>query len=189
MRRQSTLRSTGVALKMRMFCRRLDLKSHPTSAARCSRGPALSLSKGLCVWLLAWTTLAGPSLSAADTLVISEFAASNSAGLQDENGDRSDWIELFNAGTNTVNAVGWSLTDSVDDPTKWVFPATNVAPGAFLVVFASGKDRRVPGAPLHTRFSLSAGGEYLALYRPDGTVASEFAPVFPAQLPDVSYGT
>src|SRR6185503_5999380 len=26
-------------------------------------------------------------------------------------------------------------------------------------------------------------------YRPDGTVASEFAPAFPPQLPDVSYGT
>ena len=125
---------------------------------------------------------------AAQTLIISEFMASNSAGLQDEDGDRPDWIEIFNTGTNAVNAAGWSLTDSSDDLTKWTFPATNIPPGAFLVVFASGKDRRVPGAPLHSRFSLSASGEYLALVRPDGTIASEFAPVFPPQVPDISYG-
>src|SRR5262249_7748846 len=34
---------------------------------------------------------------------------------------------------------------------------------------------------------LSKNGEYLALVRPDGSVATEFAP-FPAQYPDVSYG-
>ena len=32
------------------------------------------------------------------------------------------------------------------------------------------------------------GGEYLALVRPDGTVASEFAPTYPPQRRDVSYG-
>jgi hypothetical protein len=31
-------------------------------------------------------------------------------------------------------------------------------------------------------------GEYLALARPDGSIASEFKPKFPPQLPDVSYG-
>jgi len=110
-----------------------------------------------------------PALRAADGVIIAEFLASNTSGLQDENGDNSDWIELFNAGTVPVNLAGWALTDSAADPTKWIFPSTNIAPGGFLIVFASGKDRRVPGAPLHTRFSLSAGGEYLGLIRPDGS--------------------
>jgi hypothetical protein len=125
---------------------------------------------------------------AADQVVISEFLASNSNGLRDEDGDYSDWIELFNSGVTPVNLGGWFLTDTASDLAKWSFPPTNIAPGGFLVVFASGKDRRVPGAPLHTRFSLSASGEYLALVRPDGSIASEFGPTYPEQFPNVSYG-
>ena len=41
---------------------------------------------------------------------------------------------------------------------------------------------------MHTNFKLSADGEYLALIRPDGSIATEFAPEFPPQFPDVSYG-
>src|SRR5688572_30623476 len=127
-------------------------------------------------------------LSAQDTVFISEFVASNSNGLRDEDNDFSDWIEIFNGGTNTVNLDGWFLTDTAGNLTRWRFPATNLPPNGFLVVFASSKNRAVPGAPLHANFSLSAGGEYLALVRPDGvTVASEFAP-FPEQMPNISYG-
>ena len=58
-----------------------------------------------------------------------------------------------------------------------------------MIVFASNKNRRTPGRPLHTNFKLSADGEYLALVMPDGvTMATEFAPTFPPQFPDVSYG-
>jgi hypothetical protein len=59
----------------------------------------------------------------------------------------------------------------------------------YLLVFASDKDRRASGAPLHTSFALGTEGEYLALVRPDGTtIASQFAPAFPAQRADISYG-
>jgi len=125
---------------------------------------------------------------AAQTVILSELAASNTSGLRDEDGAYSDWIELFNSGTNTVDLSGWFLTDSAGDLAKWSFPATNLPPGGFLVVFASGKDRRVPGAPLHTSFSLSAGGEYLALVQPNGAIASEFSPQFPPQYRNLSYG-
>ncbi len=83
---------------------------------------------------------------------------------------------------------GWRLTDDAAQPAKWVFPAKSLAAGQVLLVWASGKDRRDADEPLHANFKLSAGGEYLALVRPDGTVAHEFAPAFPAQVPDVSYG-
>ena len=106
------------------------------------------------------------TVHAADDVVISEFAASNSNGLRDEDGAYSDWIELFNAGTNAVNLAGWGLSDASGDRFKWQLPSTNLPVGSFLVVFASGKDRRVAGAPLHANFQLSAGGEFLALTRP-----------------------
>jgi hypothetical protein len=126
---------------------------------------------------------------AAETVFISEFLASNSGGLQDEDGASPDWVEIFNSGTNTVNMNGWCLTDSAANLTKWRFPATNVPPNGFLIVFASGKNRAVPGAPLHANFSLNADGEYLALVHPDGvTIANEFAPAFPEQYANISYG-
>ncbi|HEY2951034.1 MAG TPA: lamin tail domain-containing protein, partial [Verrucomicrobiae bacterium] len=130
-----------------------------------------------------------PPLAAADLVEITEFMASNTRTLADEDGAFPDWIELHNAGATTVNLLGWSLTDDPANPTKWRFPATNLAANAYLVVFASGKNRATPGARLHTSFSLGASGEYLALVRPDGfTIATEFAPAFPEQFSDISYG-
>ena len=119
---------------------------------------------------------------------ITEFMASNQSTLADQDGDFSDWIEIQNTSGTSVNLYNWALTDSSGNPMKWLFPATNIASGSFMVIFASGKDRRVAGRELHTNFKLSAEGEYLALVRPDLTVATEFSPEFPQQFPDVSYG-
>lgn len=113
--------------------------------------------------------------------------ASNSSTLVDEDGDASDWIELQNPTAEAVNLLNWSLSDSSGNPGKWRLPATNLPPRSFLVVFASGKNRAVAGQELHTNFKLSAEGEYLGLFDPTGTPATELAP-FPQQFPDVSYG-
>ncbi|MGC8886079.1 MAG: lamin tail domain-containing protein [Verrucomicrobiia bacterium] len=122
-------------------------------------------------------------------LIISEFMASNYRSLADEDGSYEDWIEIHNLGTNTVNLQGWYLTDTKTDLRKWQFPSTNINAGGYIVVFASGKDRRNPGARLHTNFKLNNSGEYLALVKPDGmTIASEFSPAFPPQFSDISYG-
>src|SRR5664280_1691503 len=128
------------------------------------------------------------SLPASAQVRITEFMASNTSTLTDEDGDASDWIEIQNTSSNSVSLLNWALTDSAGNPGKWRFPATNISPKSFMIVFASGKDRVTPGAPLHTNFKLSADGEYLAMFGPDGTVASEISPQFPAQFPDVSYG-
>ena len=120
---------------------------------------------------------------------LSEFMASNTRTLKDETGLYVDWIELFNPADAPLDLRGWSLTDDAGDLNKWRFPATNLPAGGFLVVFASGADRRTPGSRLHTNFQLSAGGEYLALVHPDGvTIASEFKPTYPRQVPDLSHG-
>ena len=122
-------------------------------------------------------------------LMITEFVARNEDGLRDQDGDRHDWIEIFNASDAAVDLDGSYLTDDAGELTKWQFPAISLAPKEYLVVFASGKDRIDPAAPLHTNFQLDADGEYLALVEPDGnTVAVAFAPQFPQQAPDIAYG-
>src|ERR1051325_9653580 len=119
---------------------------------------------------------------------ISEFMADNKKTLADADGDFSDWIEIYNTAATNVNLSGWALTDDATHVKRWIFPSTNLTAKGFMVVFASGKNRAVPGAQLHTDLSLKASGEYLGLLRPNGTVATEFAPTFPAQEPDISYG-
>ena len=133
--------------------------------------------------------LAGVLQSRGADVIISEFMASNTRTLADEDGQYSDWIEVFNRGAEPVDLGGWFLTDNENNLVKWQFPSTNLAPGAFLVVFASGNDRRVAGAPLHTNFKLDAGGEFLALVQPDGvTLVTAFAPTYPQQYADIPYG-
>ena len=135
---------------------------------------------------MAFESLEPRNLLAASA-VISEFLASNSAGIVDQDGNHSDWIEIQNTTTSALNIGGWYLTNDASNPVKWQFPSTTIAAGGFLTVFASGKDRHVSGQELHTNFSLDATGGYLALEMPDQSIASSFAP-YPAQITDVSYG-
>ena len=140
-------------------------------------------------WLAALLSLAALPVTAAP--LITEFLASNQAGLIDEDLAHPDWIEIHNPGPGPVDMGGYTLTDDSlpEMATKWTFPVGATIPaGGYMVVFASGKDRTVVGQNLHTNFSLAAGGEYLALNAPGGTPhLSEWNP-FPVQSADVSYG-
>jgi hypothetical protein len=132
---------------------------------------------------------APPSVPGAGGLVLNEVMTRNDSSWMTADGRFPDWIELYNPGPDTVNLLDWSLTDVATNLTKWRFPPTNIAPGGFVIVFASDKNHRVPGRPLHANFRLNDGGEYLALVGPDGTnVVSEFAPAFRPQFPNVSFG-
>ena len=121
--------------------------------------------------------------------VITEFMADNASTIRDNFGAYSDWIEVHNPTAAPIPLAGWYLTDTATELRKWQFPEVTLAPGEFLVVWASGSSQRNPAQPLHTNFSLRAAGEYLALVAPDGvTIQQQFAPEFPALDPNESYG-
>ena len=120
-------------------------------------------------------------------VIINEFMASNDQTLTDEDGDASDWIELYNNGATDVDLGGWYLTDDDTLVEKWRLPAVTLPANDYLVIFASKKQRAIAGSELHTDFSLKAKGEYLGLVMPDGVmVVQDYAPV--AQFEDQSYG-
>jgi hypothetical protein len=121
-------------------------------------------------------------------VILNEFMASNSTGLRDEDGDTPDWIELRNTNRVAVELGGWFLTDDAANLIKWRFPSVTLEPDGYLVVFASGKDRTTHVNRLHASFQLSSGGEFLALVNPATNVVSSFAPAFPPQQSDVSFG-
>ncbi len=95
---------------------------------------------------------------------INEFMASNTSTLADEDGDYSDWIEIYNPTQFNLDLTNWSLTDDKRQIRKWVFPSVTLKKGCYIIVFASGKNRKVPDDELHTNFNLNGNGEYLALY-------------------------
>lgn len=123
-----------------------------------------------CIVLIGKTAIAQTE----NTVYISEFLASNSKGIVDEDGESSDWIEIYNPTREIVNLSGWALTDDSLNLKKWIFPNVEIASNDFLIVFASLKDRSVAGSELHTSFRLESAGEYLALVDKNGQVTSDY---------------
>ena len=84
----------------------------------------------------------------AQTVQLNELQSANDRTLLDEDGESSDWIELWNPADAAFDLSGFGLSDSPGSPFKWSFDAGSVmAPGEFLVVFASGKNRQPSLAP------------------------------------------
>lgn len=146
----------------------------------------LKYSLNLLVFALSFSIF---SYSQSNKLIISEFMAINDTTLADEDGDFSDWIEIYNPGTETVNLDGWYLTDNPSNLIKWSFPSVSLHADDYLVVFASDKNKTLVSGNLHTNFKLSGSGEFLALVEPDGsTISFSFGDEYPPQQEDVSYG-
>ncbi len=131
------------------------------------------------------TTTALPVLNTGG-LIISEFVANNSE-LEDEFGAKPSWIELFNGTPQSIDLTGWFLTDSKKNLTKWRISGATLTPYNYQVIFASGKDRQLSTTSfLHASFTLAKSGGFVALVRPDGTIASSYD--YTQQDKDVSFG-
>lgn len=96
-------------------------------------------------------------------------------GLTDGDGDREDWIELYNAGATSVNLSGWFLSDDPANPQKWVIPnGQTIGAGAYRTVFCSSKDK-IAGAFMHTNFKLTqTKAESVLLTMANGTTTNTF---------------
>ncbi len=95
-------------------------------------------------------------------IVINEACSYNGNILEDEDGDNSDWIELYNAGNTAVNLDKYALKGN--QSASWELPAIMIQAQEYLIVFASGKDRTFPN--LHSNFKLSKEGETIRLFDP-----------------------
>src|SRR5205814_9280771 len=85
--------------------------------------PPLKSARAYCLFMV----LAGLVFHAAgaDSIVINEIHYN-----PDVKTEPAEFVELFNAGSNTVNLAGWKFVGGLD----FTFPATNVGPGRFVVV-------------------------------------------------------
>ena len=99
-------------------------------------------------------------------IVINEFQAENVSTVQDpEFHAYSDWIELFNSGTTSVDVSGYYLTDNISDTTKWKIPTgTSIPANGYIVIWADNNSIGTHTIGLHTNFKLDNKGTELALY-------------------------
>ena len=134
-------------------------------------------------WSILWLGCAAPQ-QALDTawsphlgasegwsvVVINEFMASNASGLQDDSGAYPDWIELYNPTEEALELDGWMLSDDRQERDKHVLQGQRIDAGGWLLLVADGDTDEGDD---HLGFSLSADGEDIGLYSPDGGVVDE----------------
>ncbi len=130
------------------------------------------------------TLLATSSNPEVGDIVINEFMASNDVTVADQDGEYDDWIELYNNSDQAIELTGYTLSDNIDEPSKWTFPESTVIEGnGYLIVWADD-DEEQDG--LHTSFKLSSSGESIILSNADKVVIDEIT--YTEQKSDASYG-
>jgi len=88
-----------------------------------------------------WMIILLPVIAFGQSVVINEVMSANSNFLADEDGDFSDWIELYNTAAVPVSLNEWGLSDKSGDLRKWLFPDFILPTQSHLLIFASNKDR------------------------------------------------
>ncbi|PVX27150.1 MAG: hypothetical protein CW716_03805 [Candidatus Bathyarchaeum sp.] len=123
------------------------------------------------------------SSSDVSSLFINEFMADNGITVAGPDGYSPDWIELYNAGTQTIDLTGLYLTDNLNNPTRWQFPeGTTIGPKEYLIIWADSD-----GGDNYATFGLDANGEEIGLFDSDGVTLIDSV-TYVKQIQDVSYG-
>jgi len=95
------------------------------------------------------------------TPIISEVSNANGITILDEDGENNDWIEIYNPGDSPIQLNQFFLSDDADMPQMWKFPDLWLNAHAYLLIFASGKDRLTP----INHWETAVSGDSLWLYK------------------------
>lgn len=117
-------------------------------------------------------------------LVISEVMSANSASVPDENGEFSDWLEIYNSRSTDIDMEGVMLTNRTDRIT-FPFPSYTLKAGERVIVFASDRYQLNPAKPFHGKFKIPSVGAHLYMYDPNMYLIDEV--VVPTMTADNSY--
>ncbi|RUQ03498.1 lamin tail domain-containing protein [Curtobacterium sp. HSID17257] len=142
------------------------------------RTPALRLGAGLAtgIALAAGVLTATPAVAAVgddDPTVGTRVTSGPAAGLAidevESNADDTDWVELVNTSSATIDLSGWRFLDSDSSHTAWTLPqGSTIAAGGYLVVDQETTTR--------SGFDFGLGGaDSVRLYDPSGTLTLRYA--------------
>lgn len=73
-------------------------------------------------------------------IYINEICPSNKTIISNTDGNYADWIELFNAGSTSIDLNGYGLSDDSANAYSFTFPHANINSGGYILVFASGNN-------------------------------------------------
>lgn len=122
-----------------------------------------------------------------DKLYISEIMTKNTYTLEDNYGNYSDYIELYNGYGHNLNLEGYHLSDIEYETDRWTFPSITIKANDYLIVYATGKDKcDLEKNICHTNFKLSSKGEIITLTDKNGNIINKFT--YPALSNDLAYG-
>lgn len=98
-----------------------------------------------------------------ESLVLNEILANNHGASPATNG-LPDYLELYNTSTQTIDLSGYSVSDDVLNPARFILPTgTRIAAHGFLRIWC---DNATNAPDLHTGFQINADGQTLALFAP-----------------------
>lgn len=119
---------------------------------------------------------------------ISEVMASNDSVATYPGADYTDWIELYNSGSQSVDLSGYGLSDRLTRGRKWQFPkGTLIGPGEYKVVLCDGTSVTDSSGIIHTGFKINRTAcETLVLTDPEGRILDKM--ILPVQRTNISYG-
>ncbi|MCI1779845.1 MAG: OadG family protein [Bacteroidales bacterium] len=119
---------------------------------------------------------------------INEVVVHNTNGYEDEYGQRSGWLELFNTSNNIVNIGGCYLSDDRNNLLKYRIPKRNpvvkVQPLQHILFFADSNSQK---GVLHLNFKVTCGG-HIYLTSSDGKMLVDSLAIPSAMEDDQSYG-
>jgi large repetitive protein len=120
--------------------------------------------------LVAFSTACGSNDSNSSTgsgptaLYVNEVQSSNKKTIADETGKYPDWIEIYNAGKDTVDLKGYTLADSKN--THVIAGSLPIKAGGYLLLWA---DKNSALGAAHLSFSLSGtNGDAAIIIDPEG---------------------
>ena len=80
-----------------------------------------------------------PHFQGNSPVFFSEVSPMN-ANFKDNDGNDPGWVEFYNSSDTPVSLKGYSLTDDLTNPRRWVFGNVTVPAKSYMIVFLSGKD-------------------------------------------------
>ncbi len=119
-------------------------------------------------------------------IVINEVLANN-ASVGQPDGSTPDWVEFYNPSSSAVDLADMSLSDTLANPRRWIFPTGSIVPAqGFLVIYCDGDK---PASANNTGFGLKTTGDVLYLFNSVANGRGVADSVnFGLQTPDYSIG-
>ncbi len=142
------------------------------------------------LWILLFAGM-GYDDYAAKHIVINEVCSDNLSLILDEDGENSDYIEIYNPSYTAVSLDGWYVSDNENVLSAKPLPDLYIEPRSYLVLFANGTAGHADLSGQEVRqdifldFRLGQQGETLVLADEDGRVIDRVE--VPPLTTDVSY--